>query len=188
MTKLTLALAAFTILAPTSSQANPIRGAVLSAGQLSAIKHFLRADLAETQRDEHEYQKSFPGNYLRFGAAHLPGTDITLIFLEGGTVCGSGGCSMYILKHTHSSFKDIGDISDPILTPITVLNRKHHGMPDIGVWSRLYASSGPVSYQTVLRFDGQKYRLQTRVSLARDIPRMKGAMLISDKDIRIPVF
>lgn len=95
---------------------------------------------------------------------------------------------MYILKPTRSSFKDIGDISEPILTPITVLNAKHQGMPDIGVWSRLYASSGPASYQTVLRFDGQKYRLQTRVGLAGDIRRMKGAMLISDKGIRIPVF
>lgn len=114
----------------------------------------------------------------RFSAAALPGTDLTLVYLRGRSWCGSGGCTLLVLRPKGRSFQLLSEISIS-RPPIAVLKSRHHGLPDIGVW----VQGGGIlpGYQAALPFNGKGYADNPTVRPARKVTGDSGRTLIGDK-------
>lgn len=90
----------------------------------------------------------------RFSMAQVPGTDLTVVYLSGQIWCGSGGCTLLILKSSDAGYSILGKVSLANL-PIRLLNSTHHGLPDIGI----VVKGGGISsaHEVALQFDGSHY-------------------------------
>jgi len=77
-----------------------------------------------------------------------------IVYLDGMSLCGSGGCLTLVLRPDESSYQIVGKIT---LTrpPIRVLDTSTNGWRDISVW--VQGGSAEPGYEAVLPFDGQKY-------------------------------
>jgi hypothetical protein len=86
--------------------------------------------------------------------AQVPGTDLTVVYLSGQLWCGSGGCTLLILKSSDAEYSILGKVSLANL-PIRLLNSRHHGSPDIGI----VVKGGGISsaHEVALQFDGSHY-------------------------------
>jgi len=78
-----------------------------------------------------------------------------LIYLTGDGWCGSGGCTLLIVKQTDAGFKIVSRIP-ATRTPIMLLKSKSHGWRNIGVF--LQGGRLVEGYEAELRFNGAKYR------------------------------
>ena len=114
----------------------------------------------------------------RFSAAALPGTDLMLVYLRGRSWCGSGGCTLLVLRPHRTTFQLLSEISIS-RPPITMLKSRHHGLPDIGVW----VQGGGIlpGYQAALPFNGKGYADNPTVRPARKVTGDSGPILIGDK-------
>lgn len=78
-----------------------------------------------------------------------------LVYVSGQTMCGSGGCSLFILAPRGRSWRLVTKttITWP---PIRLLPTRRHGWRDLGV--RVRGGGILPGYEAVLSFDGRKYR------------------------------
>lgn len=78
----------------------------------------------------------------------------TIVYMSSPMTCGSGGCSLLILKSGGKSFNVMGRLTI-VQTPIRVLNTSHNGWRDLAVTVR----GGGImpGYEAELRFDGMNY-------------------------------
>lgn len=80
-------------------------------------------------------------------------TGITLVYLMGSQVCGTGGCTMLVLQSTAIGYELISRIS-AIQQPVIVSNQQTNGCPDLIVYT---AGGGLAPAYRRLRFNGSTY-------------------------------
>ena len=92
---------------------------------------------------------------IRWGEADLDGDGKkeVLVYVGGPMMCGSGGCTLDVLKAGPDGFTRIGALSVSQL-PVGVLNSSSHGMRDLAVTT--YGGGAPEQIMRV-PFDGKKY-------------------------------
>lgn len=101
----------------------------------------------------------------------------TFVYVTDPDICGSGGCTMFVLSPHRSGYRVVlrSTITWP---PIRVLRTSTHGWRDIGVT----VAGGGINpgHAVRLRFDGLRY--PSNPSLAPAIPakRASGRVLIND--------
>lgn len=103
--------------------------------------------------------------------AVIPGSDLFAAMLIGPAWCGSGGCSMLVVRPEEQSYALVGDIS-LVRDPVRVLDSQSNGLPDLSV----YVGGGGIAegYEALLAFDGQTYPANPTVDPARRIDNATG--------------
>ncbi len=128
----------------------------------------------------------------RFGAdksthvavANVAGTKFAVAYLQGNTWCGSGGCTLLVLKSMGSSYEVIGKVTT-VSAPIVFLGMKNSGFPEIGVW--VQGGGIQKGYEAALSAKGGKYPASPSIS-GRRVPTGRGAVLIGRDDRGIALF
>lgn len=125
--------------------------------------------------------KAFLQNYLKSGSsefdkttrysaapANLSGAKVpeVVVYVSGRAWCGSGGCTMLILRPDGVSFTVIArtTITRP---PIRVLQTPTNGWHDVGVW--VQGGGILTGYTAVLSFNGKTYASNPSVPPARKL-------------------
>lgn len=110
--------------------------------------------------------------------------DLTLVYLVGGDYCGSGGCTLLILRKNADLYERLGRLT-VVQTPIRVLESATNGMPDLAVGVR---GGGAEGHQALIPFDGQRYAPNPTTAPARAIPAgTPGRALITDDTPKVTV-
>jgi hypothetical protein len=144
----------------------------------------------------HEMVKAFVRNELRRDGGQPERTarfSYALIDLNGdgmreaivrivdSQVCGSGGCSMYILRRQGSRYRVVNwtSITRP---PIRVLTTRSHGWRDISV----FVQGGGIirGYEARLPFDGKAYPLNPTMPPARRLRQPIGGQILISRSSR----
>jgi hypothetical protein len=114
------------------------------------------------------------------------GTPEALVYLSGPEWCGSGGCSLLILRPEGPSWKVITRTTITQL-PIRVLSTKTNGWHDITVWVR--GGGIQPGHEARLRFNGRKYPSNPSTLPAEKLPKnAEGKVVISAKTIAKPLY
>jgi hypothetical protein len=108
-----------------------------------------------------------------------------IVYVSGQDWCGSGGCTMLILKPADSSFKVLGRVTI-VQLPIRVLRSMHNGYPDIGV----YVQGGGIlsGYESVLTFNGKRYSSNPSTPPAQKATATQGKVIIGTTDGSVPLY
>lgn len=108
-----------------------------------------------------------------------------IVYVSGQDWCGSGGCTMLILKPADSSFKVLGRVTI-VQLPIRVLRSMHNGHPDIGV----YVQGGGIlsGYEAVLAFNGKRYPSNPSTPPARKATTTLGKVIVGTADDSVPLY
>lgn len=88
-----------------------------------------------------------PDRLTRYSVASVSNTDVVLAYLQGPTWCGSGGCTLLILRPSGTSYKVIGKIL-AVHTPILDLQKLTNGLPELGVW--VQGGGIDIGYEAIL--------------------------------------
>jgi hypothetical protein len=80
-------------------------------------------------------------------------TPMKLVYISGQQWCGSGGCTVLLLKSDQSSFRVVQKFT-LVQLPIRVLSTTTAGWRDLAFWVR---GGGSLSTRVVLRYNGSKY-------------------------------
>ncbi|MGD0886563.1 MAG: hypothetical protein ABSA46_17120 [Thermodesulfovibrionales bacterium] len=107
------------------------------------------------------------------------GTPEVLVYMLGDSWCGSGGCSLLVLKQNGSSWRIITEttVTQP---PIRVLATTYHGWHNIGVW--VQGGGVQPGYEAELRFNGRTYPRNPTVPPARRLKEnITGEVVIPSK-------
>jgi hypothetical protein len=109
-----------------------------------------------------------------------------LVYLEGASWCGSGGCVALVLKRTTNSFKVVSHITISRM-PIRVLTSTTNGWRDIAVWVQ---GGGILSgYEAKLPYNGVKYPGNPTAAPAQHLSSgAKGEILINPSQMSIPLY
>ena len=77
-----------------------------------------------------------------------------LVLMSGPSLCGTGGCNLYVLEHRGDRYRLRGR-APTTKAPISVLDHRTKGWRDIAT----YVSGGGIihGYEEVVQFDGWKY-------------------------------
>lgn len=134
----------------------------------AALKRFLWHELYDPYTDM---------KALRYGWARIPSAHLTVVYYWGPDVCGTGGCSVMVLREKGHGYRNVGDISIA-RAPITVLRSWHHGLPDIGVVCR--DSAMIPLWRSALQFDGKAYPGTCFERGARRVAWHAGKVIIPD--------
>ena len=104
------------------------------------------------------------------------GTKEAISFLQGDAVCGSGGCSAYILAARDGGWKVVTRLTVSQL-PIRVLYTKTAGWSDIGV----HVKGGGVQprYEAQLKFNGTSYPPNPTIVPDNDVSGEPGEIILS---------
>jgi hypothetical protein len=109
---------------------------------------------------------------------------LTLVYLMGGDYCGSGGCTLLILRKNADLYERLGRLT-VVRTPIRVLQTSSHGMPDLAV---AVSGGGATPHEALIPFDGQRYAPNPTTSPARTLPAgTPGRILIDDDTPKVTV-
>lgn len=99
----------------------------------------------------------FEGDHVTYEAAFVDldgdGKQDIVAYASGPEYCGSGGCSMGILRATGKGYDTIGRTTVTQL-PIRLLSSRSHGLHDLGV---AVSGGGASGHAVRLRFDGRRY-------------------------------
>lgn len=120
----------------------------------------------------------------RTAVAPVPGSDLVVAYLMGPFWCGSGGCSLLVLRPGEEGWEIVGDVS-VVQTPVRLLTSSSNGLPDLGV---RVAGGGAEPHEALLAFDGEAYPANASMPPARPIADAEGRVLISDEDRGQPLF
>lgn len=100
-----------------------------------------------------------------------------IVYLMGGSWCGSGGCTTLVLAPHGRSYRIVTTITIT-WPPILVLVNKSHGWHDIAV--RVEGGGIQPGYEAVLRFNGRTYPSNPTVPPARpSSKKVSGRVVIS---------
>jgi hypothetical protein len=110
----------------------------------------------------------------------------TVVYVSGQYWCGSGGCTLLVLKSKGTSYEVVGRTSITRL-PIRVLAGKTNGWRDIGV--RVQGGGIQPGYEAQLSFDGTSYPRNPTIPPAKRIPgRTPGRVLIPSMAHGAPLY
>lgn len=113
----------------------------------------------ETPLARKAIEKLFEGNHVTYDAAFVDldedGKQDIVAYASGPEYCGSGGCSMGVLRATGKGYEIIGRTTVTQL-PIRLLPSRSHGLHDLGV---AVSGGGASEHAVRLRFDGRRYPL-----------------------------
>lgn len=106
-----------------------------------------------------------------------------LAYVSGRDLCGSGGCSLYVLRNEGRAYRIITrtTVTRP---PIRVLQHRSHGWSDLGVW---VAGGGIIPYEAVLRFDGKRYPGNPTTQTKSKVVPGSGKTVIADEAASTPL-
>ncbi len=128
------------------------------------LRAFLRTDLRRSTGRNAERMRYFDAFVDLNGDGKLE----AIVYLTGRNWCGSGGCTMLLLKPKGSSFAVITRVTI-VRPPIRVLNSTSNGWHNLAVW----VPGGGIDpgYEAELRFDGKTYPTNPSVPPARRLTR-----------------
>jgi len=133
---------------------------------------------------------SAAGKTTRYSVAFVDlnddGTPEALVYLSGPEWCGSGGCSLLILRPDGPFWKVITRTTVTQL-PIRVLSTKTNGWHDVTVWVR--GGGIQPGYEARLRFNGRKYPGNPSAPPAKKLPSdAEGKVVISAETTTKPLY
>ncbi|RZJ37368.1 MAG: hypothetical protein EON86_17320, partial [Brevundimonas sp.] len=145
---------------PVAPDAPPPAAATTGAAQEASPDAALTAFLQTRTRDAMP-PLSYVARSVGDGADAL-----TLVYLVGPEVCGSGGCNLLILRRSGDGYAVVGDTT-VTRAPIRLLSTRTNGLPDIGV----HVAGGGVTegYEARLKFDGARYPSNPTVAPAERV-------------------
>lgn len=114
------------------------------------------------------------------------GTPEAIVYLIGPQWCGSGGCHLFILQKSGSSWKTVTSmtITNP---PIRLLNHTVNGWHSLGVW--VQGGGIQPGYEAELRFNGKTYPKNPSVPPARRAAKnLPGNVIIGPSDNPKPLW
>lgn len=94
-----------------------------------------------------------------------------IAYLISPNWCGSGGCSMFVLKQNGNTWETVTETSIT-QRPIRVLTDTSHGWHSLGVW--VQGGGIQPGYEAELRFDGKTYPENPSVLPARRLKKNRG--------------
>ena len=106
---------------------------------------------------------------------------IALVYLVGMNWCGSGGCTLLILRPGPTGWEPLGNLVTLVSNPVRVLTTSTNGLPDIGV--TVSGGGGPPAYEAKLSFDGRSY---PRFPSDEPLVGAEGTVVITDDDLPPP--
>lgn len=105
------------------------------------------------------------------------GNPEAIVYLTSNDWCGSGGCTMLILKQDGDSWRLLTEVSIT-KPPIRVLGKKSNGWRDVGVW--VQGGGIQPGFEAQLRFDGKMYPANPSTAPARPLMgKVSGETLIA---------
>jgi putative lipoprotein len=146
-----------------------------SAGPEAAVKQAVLAYLAKTGADPQSIDPHQTALIDLNGDGHQ---DALVLLQNPMYFCGTGGCTLLVLKGTKSGFQFVSR-STLIRSPVLVSETKNHGWRDLVV----EVSGGGIAPKRVaLKFTGRKYPLNpsTLTPLPKD-QQTKGTKVFEDK-------
>ncbi len=167
---------------------NP-RSIIMAAVLAATLPRLSQAEESARQNIDGNSAVRFLRTYVeqsRFGAdrsthvavANVVGTKFAVAYLQGNTWCGSGGCTLLVLKSMGLSYEVIGKVTTAG-APIVFLGAKNGGFPEIGVW--VQGGGIQKGYEAALAAKGGKYPASPSMS-GRRVPAGRGAVLIGRDD------
>ncbi len=106
-----------------------------------------------------------PDRSTRYSAVGVPNTELVVAYLQGSTWCGSGGCTLLILRPSGSLYEVISKVL-AVHTPILELRKTTNGLPEFGVWAQ--GGGIEVGYEAILSANRNgKYPLSATMSRKR---------------------
>ncbi|WP_298162971.1 hypothetical protein [Brevundimonas sp.] len=105
---------------------------------------------------------------------------VALVYLVGMNWCGSGGCSLLILRPGAAGWEEVGNVAR-VSNPVRLLTTSSNGLPDIGV--TVSGGGGPAPYEARVSFDGQSY---PRFPSDEALVGADGTVVITDDDLPPP--
>jgi hypothetical protein len=122
---------------------------------------------------------------LRYASASTTGPDnLIAVYLIGGDYCGSGGCTLLILRKSASLYERLGRLT-VARPPIRVLQSRTDGLPDLAV---SVAGGGGPAHEALIPFDGRRYASNPTVAPAREVEGdAPGQTLITDDTPKVTV-
>lgn len=150
----------------------------IGAEQPSAARDGIHAFVGKIVKEDDE-----DASQISYGTAAIPETDMILVYLSGGGYCGSGGCTLLILKKTNASYTLVNSVTIS-WPPILALKTKSEGAPDLGV---TVAGGGLASYVAALPFDGKRYAGNPSAKPAYRAKDKSGTVLIESFDSLKPL-
>lgn len=131
------------------------------------------------------YLKAEYGEYGRVGyrAAESDldgdGKPEVLAFVGGPMLCGTGGCSLVVLKREGDAFTKVTETSVTQL-PLGQLDSQSNGWADLWV---TIAGGGELTGRRMLRFDGTSYPSNPTVAPAEQVETLDPLVLIPDGEL-----
>jgi hypothetical protein len=81
------------------------------------------------------------------------GQEEALAYVEGGQVCGTSGCDLYVYTPEGGAYRQIADLTG--YPPVRALKSASHGWRDLAMWVQ---GGGHVhGFEAALAFDGREY-------------------------------
>jgi hypothetical protein len=161
--------------APASSALLVLAGAVLAGCASPGVS---RSDL-ETTLNQAIGHGSGPAYYFS-SQVDLDGDGRAewVVYLAGPAVCGTGGCSMLVLREGPCGLVTVSNIG-PSRPPIRVADTSSNGWRDLVV----HVSGGGIvqGYDALLRFDGQGYPDNPTVAPAQQLDQPSAASILVDQ-------
>ncbi len=117
------------------------------------------------------------------------GRNEAIVRVMSRSLCGTGGCNMYVLSPYRWRWRLVGRMTITKL-PIRVLDSRSHGWRDLGVWHTYCCENNQfVGYEALMPFDGRVYASNPSISPSRRLRRaVPGTVLISSSDRGKPLF
>jgi hypothetical protein len=111
-----------------------------------------------------------------------------IVYMVGRDWCGSGGCSVFILKQQDDAWKKVTEITLSY-PPVYVLPGVSHGWHDIAVWVRDMDMDDGGGHETELSFDGKTYPRNPSTHFTRQLKgKPAGQLLITSAMAATPLY
>lgn len=111
--------------------------------------------------------------------------EVRVVYVSGQRWCGSGGCTLLILKPVGASFKVLGKLAI-VQLPVRLLPSPKQGYPSFGV---LVQGGGiQPGYEAEISFDGTTYPRNPSLPPARRLSETEGRVIIPTTDGSIPLY
>jgi hypothetical protein len=111
------------------------------------------------------------------------GTPEVLLRIDGPSLCGSGGCPLFVLRHTAGSYEEISRTT-LTWTPVVVSEQRTSGWNDLVLWQRANPPA-EASYYALLEFDGPSYPSNPSMDPARLLETpVRGVAYLFDREAR----
>lgn len=163
------AFAVAVVLSTSASAASPRAGN--GARTNVSVERFLRTYLADRTGEVDKTTRVSIATIRDEGTA----TDDIVVYVSGSGWCGSGGCRLFVLTPSGSTFRVLGKMTI-VQLPVQYLRTTTNGHADLAV---LVAGGGILhAYYAKLTFDGHNYPPNPSMPPAKPIPTPHGEILL----------